>query len=279
MLKRIAVHLNADAGCQRRIDAAITLATTHNAELIGVYPSEVIPQHGYGGTAMPEELRGLLSQRALSDREKIHNEFTEKAKAAGITAHWRTPKGPVEEVLALHARYCRLLVMSKAEDRHSTASPISANVPETVIMSAGRPVLMVPTVGAITTIGERILFCWDQKREAARAFMDAAPLLRNCKELVVLIVDEDADKLRNLDIQGNDFSDLCAAQGYPAPKIMRRSSEGIGVGNVILNTSTDCGSDLIIMGAYGHSRMRQWIMGGASRTLLSSMAVPVMLSH
>jgi len=279
MLGRIAVHLNADAGCQRRIDAAITLATIHKAELIGVYPSEGIPQHGYGGTAMPEELRGMLTKRAVSDQEKIHNDFTEQTKAAGITAHWRTPKGPVEEVLALHARYCRLLVMSKAEDRYSTASPMAANVPETVIMAAGRPVLMVPTVGSIATIGERILFCWDQKREAARAFMDAAPLLRRCKELVVLVVDENADQLRTQDIQGNDFSDLCAALDYPAPKIMRRSSEGIGVGNVILNTSTDCGSDLIVMGAYGHSRMRQWIMGGASKTLLSSMSTPVLMSH
>src|SRR5690625_4978202 len=146
-------------------------------------------------------------------------------------------------------------------------------------MSAGRPVLMVPTVGNIITIGERILFCWDKKREAARAFADAAPFLGTAKELVVLCIDEDTDYLRNQDIQENEFTDLCAAMGYPAPKVLLRSSKGVGVGNVILNTATDYGSDLIVMGAYGHSRMRQWIMGGASKTILSSMTVPALMSH
>lgn len=279
MLGRIAVHLNADAGCQRRIDVAIKLATSHQAELIGIYPSDIVPLHGYGGTDLPDDLRKVIAKRIKSEREGIRNDFTQQTNAAGITAHWRTPQGPVEEVLAQHARYCRLLIMSKAEDRHSTSSPLIANVPETVIMAAGRPVLMVPTVGSIDTIGERVLFCWDQKREAARAFLDAAPFLRHCKELVVLRIDEDANQLRIQDIHDNDFSDLCVALGYPTPKVVMRDSDKIGVGNVILNTATDVGSDLIVMGAYGHSRMRQWIMGGASRTLLSSMTVPVMLSH
>lgn len=139
--------------------------------------------------------------------------------------------------------------------------------------------MMVPAVGTLTTIGERVLFCWDKKREAARAFADAAPLLRAAKELVVLAIDEDTELLREQDIQENDFSALCTALGYPTPKVLLRSSKGVGVGNVILNTATDYGSDLIVMGAYGHSRMRQWIMGGASKTLLNSMTVPVMLSH
>lgn len=279
MLGRIAVHLGADNGCKRRIEVAIKLATEHQAELVGVYPFDVTPQEVYSGTALPSEVTKMIRERIQSDREQIKQEFLEATKAAGIAAHWRMPKGPIDEVLALHARYSRLLVMSKAEDRQSTASPITTNLPETVIMAAGRPVMMVPAVGTLTTIGERVLFCWDKKREAARAFADAAPLLRAAKELVVLAIDEDTELLREQDIQENDFSALCTALGYPTPKVLLRSSKGVGVGNVILNTATDYGSDLIVMGAYGHSRMRQWIMGGASKTLLNSMTVPVMLSH
>lgn len=279
MLGRIAVHLSADDGCQRRLDVAIKLATTHKAELMGVYPFDTTPQPGFSGTAFPREITKMIQDRLVSDREETKRLFEEQTKAAGVTASWRMPRGPVDEVLALHARYSRLLIMSKAEDRQSTASPITTNLPETVIMSAGRPVLMVPTVGSLDTIGQRVLFCWDQRREASRAFMDAAPLLRNAKELVVLGIDEDTNHLRNMDIQEDDFAKLCKAVGYPDPKVLLRSSTGIGVGNVILNTSTDHGSDLIVMGAYGHSRMRQWIMGGASKTLLSSMTVPVLLSH
>lgn len=279
MLGRIAVHLGADDGCERRIEVAIKLAQEHQAELVGVYPIDVNVQQGFSGTALPREITQMIRERLLSDREEIKQKFLDATKEAGVTAHWRTPKGSLDEVLALHARYARVLIMSKSDDPQSTASPITTNLPETVIMAAGRPVLMVPAVGAINTIGDRVLFCWDKKREAARAFADAAPLLQKAKELVVLAIDEDTESLREQDIQENDFSDLCTALGYPAPKVLLRSSKGVGVGNVILNTATDYGSDLIVMGAYGHSRMRQWIMGGASKTLLSAMTVPVMLSH
>lgn len=279
MLGRIAVHLGADSGCDRRIEVAIKLATEQRAEIVGVYPFDVTIQQGYSGTALPSEVTTMIRERLQADRTQTKEKFIKATDEAGIKAHWRTPKGSIDEVLALHARYARLLVMSKAEDALSTASPIAANLPESVIMSAGRPVLMVPAVGNIATIGERVLFCWDKKREAARAFADAAPFLSKAKELVVLAIDEDTDYLRDQDILERDFADLCASLGYPAPKMLLRSSKGIGVGNVILNTSTDYGSDLVVMGAYGHSRMRQWIMGGASKTILSSMTVPVLMSH
>lgn len=279
MLGRIAVHLGADKDCERRIEVAIKLAKEQNAEIVGVYPFDVTIQQGYAGTAMPSEITQMIRERLQVDRTSIKEKFTKAMEEAGIKAHWRAPKGPIEEVLALHARYARLLIMSKAEDALSTASPIAANLPETVIMSAGRPVLMVPAVGNIVTVGERVLFCWDKKREAARAFADAAPFLSKAKELVVLSIDEDTEYLRNQDIHETDFADLCTSLGYPAPKVLLRSSKGVGVGNVILNTATDYGSDLVVMGAYGHSRMRQWIMGGASKTILSSMTVPVLMSH
>lgn len=279
MLGRIAVHLGADDDCKRRIDVAIKLATEHQAELVGVYPFDVTTQQGYTGTALPREITQMIRERIQTNREETQQAFLEATKAAGITAHWRTPKGPADEVLALHARYSRLLIMSKTDDRLSTASPVAINLPESVIMAAGRPVLLVPAVGTISTIGDRVLFCWDKKREAARAFADAAPLLRTAKELVVLAIDEDTEWLRGQDIQENDFAELCTAIGYPAPKVLLRSSKGVGVGNVILNTATDYGSDLVVMGAYGHSRMRQWIMGGASKTILSAMTVPVLMSH
>lgn len=279
MLGRIAVHLGADDGCKRRIDVAIKMAKEHDAEIVGVYPVDVNLQQGYSGTALPREITQMIRERLQTDREETRKLFEETTSAAGIKAQWRTPKGAIDDVLALHARYARLLIMSKTEDPYSTASPVGANLPEAVIMAAGRPVLLVPAVGTMNTIGDRVLFCWDKKREAARAFADAAPLLRTAKELVVLAIDEDTESLRDQDIQENDFSELCTALGYPAPKVLLRSSKGVGVGNVILNTSTDYGSDLIVMGAYGHSRMRQWIMGGASKTLLNSMTVPVLMSH
>ncbi|NYT66682.1 universal stress protein [Alcaligenaceae bacterium] len=278
MLSRIAVHLGHDQGCERRLKAAIVLAKQHKAEIIGIYPSDLMPHPGYDDNVIPAELQQVMKTQAARSRMENKAMFVEQTAAAGVKAQWRGPQGSADEVLALHSRYCDLLVMSKAENR-DTVSAIIPNLPESVVMAAGRPVLMIPTVASVSTVGQRILFCWDQKRESARAFADAAPLLKQCTSLVVLSVDPNPATLSNQDIPDDDFSNYCMAMGYPRPIMENKSSEGYGVGNIILNTATDHGSDLIVMGAYGHSRMRQWIMGGASRTLFSSMTVPVLLSH
>lgn len=278
MLGRIAIHLGNDGSCTRRIDAGLLLAKEHGATVVGVYPTDGVSGHYYDETIIPQDVRKVLRSRREEFRESVRKQFLERAQAAGITAEWRSPRGEADEVLALHARYCDLLIMSKAENLDSVTA-IIPNLPEAVVMAAGRPVLMIPTAGQVTSIGRRVLYCWDQRREAARAFNDATPFLKRCEELVVLEVDRDEQRFGENDLRNEDFANYCTSIGYPAPKHMLKTSENIGVGNVILNTASDAGSDLIVMGAYGHSRMRQWVMGGASRTLLSSMTVPVLLSH
>lgn len=278
MLGRIAIYLSNDEACSRRIEAGLQIAKEHGAEVIGVYPSDGIAGHYYDESIIPQDVRKILRGRHDQFRDSVQKQFLERAEALGVKAQWRAPRGEADEALAIHARYCDLLVMSKAE-RVDTVASIIPNLPESVVMAAGRPVLMIPRVGPIPTVGQRVLYCWDQRREAARSFTDAAPFLKRCKELVILEVDRDEHLLRERDIREQDISDYCTSLGYPKPTHLVKKSEGIGVGNVILNTASDVGSDLIVMGAYGHSRMRQWVMGGASRTLLSSMTVPVLLAH
>src|SRR5690606_36175740 len=278
MLGRIAIYLSNVDECSRSIVGGLQIAKANNAEVIGVYPTDGVGAHYYDESIIPQDIRKVLRGRQDEFRDSIRKLFLERAEAAGLNAQWRAPRGDADEALALHARYCDLPVMSKAE-RVDSVTSIIPNLPESVVMAAGRPVLMIPRVGQIPSIGQRVLYCWDQRREAARAFTDAAPFLKECKELVVLEIDRDEDLFRDCDIREQDISDYCVSRGYPKPKHLVKKSEDIGVGNVILNTASDMGSDLIVMGAYGHSRMRQWVMGGASRTLLSSMTVPVLLAH
>ena len=278
MLGRIAIHLSNDKACSRRIEAGLQLAKAHGAEVVGVYPADGVAGHYYDESIIPQDVRKVLRGRRQEFRESVQKLFQERAEAAGVKAVWRAPNGEADEALALHARYCDLLIMSKAE-RVDSVTAIIANLPEAVVMAAGRPVLMVPNAGNIESIGQRVLYCWDQRREAARAFTDATPFLKNCKELTVLEVDRDDRDFKEFDLRETDFGSFCTSLGYPQPKHLVKKSDGIGVGNVILNTASDVGADLIVMGAYGHSRMRQWVMGGASRTLLSSMTVPVLLAH
>lgn len=194
MLGRIAIYLSNDNACTRRIDAGLQLAKEHNAEVIGVYPTDGASGHYYDESIVPQDVRKLLRNRRDEFRESVRKQFMEKAQAAGVKADWRAPRGEADEALALHARYCDLLVMSKAE-RVDSVTSIIPNLPEAVVMASGRPVLMIPTAGNFASIGKRVLYCWDQRREAARAFTDAAPFLKRCDELVVLEVDRDPNLL------------------------------------------------------------------------------------
>lgn len=278
MLGRIAIHLNEDNGCERRINIGLQLAKKHNAEAIGVYPSASVAGLQQDENILPQEIRQALRGRQETDRDATRVKFLEKAQELGVKAQWRSPKGDKEEALAQHARYCDLVVMSKTE-HYEGSSTFKLNLPESVVMAAGRPVLMIPNFGDFATIGERVLYCWDSKRESARALTDAAPLLAEAKALTVLEIDPDTKYAQDKDIREQDITDYCTSRGYPAPKHLILDSTGFGVGNVILNTATDTDADLIVMGAYGHSRMRQWIMGGATSTLLSSMTIPVLLAN
>src|SRR5690606_1570566 len=145
------------------------LAKEHGAEVIGVYPADGVAGHYYDESIIPQDIRKVLRNRRDEFREIVRTKFLERAASAGVKAEWRAPKGEADEVLALHARYCDLLVMSKAERVDSVAA-IIPNLPGSVVMASGRPVLMIPNAGSIESIGRRVLYCWDQRREAARAF-------------------------------------------------------------------------------------------------------------
>src|SRR5690606_5981410 len=179
MLGRIAIHLNNDKACTRRIDVGLALAKQHGAEVVGVYPSDGVVGHYYDESIIPQDARRIVLERREGLRESVRKQFLESAQAADVNAVWRSPRGEADAALALHARYCDLLIMSKAEQVDSVTS-IVANLPESVVMAAGRPVLMIPNAGRLESIGERVLYCWDQRREAARAFTDATPFLKSC---------------------------------------------------------------------------------------------------
>ncbi len=275
---RIAIHLSNDASCIRRIETGLQLAKNRDAAVVGVYPTDGIASYYYHEQVLPQEARTSLKHNQDKDKETTRQLFLDKAQEAGVAAQWRAPDGDADQALAQHARYSDLIIMSKTP-REEARRSLAPNLPESVVMAAGRPVLLLPNAGPINSIGERILYCWDQRREAARAFTDAAPMLKSCQELVVLEVDRDQAQFNSRDLHDDDFTNYCISLGYPTPRHIVQHSDGLGVGHIILNTASDYSSDLIVMGAYGHSRMRQWVMGGASRTLLESMTVPVLMAQ
>lgn len=279
MLGRIALDLTKDANQARRVQLAMQLATQHKAELIGICTDPPMPRYMYDEAGISQQVLDKLQGQFTQEKIEIKAHFLKQAVLAGIRAQCRMPKAPAEEALAAHARSCDLLIMSQTDTAQLNWA-IPPSVVDSVITAAGRPVLVVPYAGDTRrTIGQHVLFCWDYGRRAARALADAAPLLRTASRLTVLTVDPQPDMLYSLDIHPEDLPAYCAAHGYPAPKAVHTISEGVGIGNAILNAAADHDCDMIVMGLYNRSRVREWILGGTSKTLLQSMTVPILFAH
>jgi nucleotide-binding universal stress UspA family protein len=150
--------------------------------------------------------------------------------------------------------------------------------PEQVALASGRPVLIVPYAGHFDNVGRRVLIAWNATREAARAVSDAMPLLTSAELVTVLTIDPREGPHGHGELPGADIALHLARHGVKA-QIERTVSAGMPVGEVLLSRVADLGADLIVMGAYGHSRAREVLLGGATRSVLRSMTVPVLMSH
>jgi nucleotide-binding universal stress UspA family protein len=276
MYKTLLVPVDERQRSTRSIELAGRLAREFDAHVVGLFvqPAPYIPgvAHLEGGQKLAEDLREKLI-REPSRRAKA--QFDACVGAAGITAaEWRTAEGDRADAVALHARYADLLIINQTDPGDADASQFAS----AVLLSLGRPALLVPYAGEFSSVGTNVLVAWNASREAARAVTDALPLLRRAERVVVMAVDAHASPAGHGESPGADIAVFLARHGVKAEAAPTVSS-GVDVGNTILSRASDQGADLIVMGAYGHSRVREIVLGGATRTLLQSMTVPVLMSH
>jgi nucleotide-binding universal stress UspA family protein len=195
----------------------------------------------------------------------------------GLCAEWREiPEGPDADP-ALHARYADLAILGQLDPERAEPDLIRPR-PDQVALASGRPVLIVPYAGHFDNAGRRVLIAWNATREAARSVSDAMPLLTSAELVTVLTIDPREGPHGHGEIPGADIALHLARHGVKA-EIERTVSAGLPVGEVLLSRAADLGADLIVMGAYGHSRAREMLLGGATRSVLRSMTVPVLMSH
>ncbi|BEG73571.1 universal stress protein [Achromobacter xylosoxidans] len=278
MYRRISVHLDHGFDCPRRTAVALALARRHKAELVGIYASSAPLQYYYGESVMMSRTLDVMRDLQAQNRGAVQNAFLEAAATADVPAVVRAGASSPSASVALLGRTSDLLVVSQ-QNREDIEAAHENEFVEQTLLAAGRPVLVVPSSGDFPVIGDRVLYCWDGSREAARALADAAPLLRLASHLVVLTMDEGAATRKEEAVPFEDLATYCIAQGMPAPDHARRDIKGVGVGGTILNAAADYSADLVVMGAYGHSKFREWAMGGATASILKSMTVPIMFSH
>ena len=176
----------------------------------------------------------------------------------------------------MQARYADLVIVGQADPDDVSMTP--ADLPEAVALATGRPMLVVPHIGVNTRPGQIVMLCWNASRESARAASDALPFLTRAQKVILLAVEPKPSAFGHGEEPGADAAAWLARHGVDVT-VQRDVADDDDIGNVILSRAADYGVDLIVMGLYGHSRLREMVLGGASRTLLSSMTVPVLMGH
>ncbi|WP_116519824.1 universal stress protein [Achromobacter insuavis] len=278
MFRRIAVHLDNGVDCRRRIDIALKMAKAHDAHLTGIFASYMLPGYFYDEGGLWARSMDIIKEINTKGRAATQEAFSQAAAQAGVPISWRQGDDTPADCLVRHARYSDIVIVSQENGYDIEAATGNDFVPQ-ALLAAGRPVIVLPTVGSFETIGRRVLYCWNRSREAARALADAAPMLRSALALRALTLQDANAEDPERQAAYEDLAAYCASHGFPPLEAETRDAREAGIGDAILDAAADFGADLIVMGAYGHSRARQWILGGATRSLLTAMTAPVLFSH
>jgi len=273
--RTLLVHVDNRASSQDRLAYAIALAGREAAELVGLY---VVP-----GTDLAPSTAAMLGSDAVARRLERFSEmqhaaeqrFRDAVAAAGVDAQWRAPAGPSIETAIAHARTTDLVVVGQ---RDPSEPGFGDALVSGVLLSAGRPVLVVPSAGAPASVASRVLIAWNGGREAARAVADALPLLARAGRVCAVGVDESRETSVDERLADTRLRQWLARHDI-AIEVEREAVRGVGVGEWLLSRAADLGSDLLVMGGYAHARMRELVLGGVTRTMLGAMTIPVLMAH
>ena len=263
------------------LEFAGVLAQEHGARLIGVFlqpeptvtPAETFAR-GKGMLHVSEVHRAQL-ERIDADYRAL---FENIVRRHGIRpeSEWRSLPYLSSEV-GMHAYYSDLVVIARPQPASQTARP--PGLVESLLLTSGRPMIVFPSTSMVSRV-HRILVGWNAKRESIRAVADALPLLVKAEAVEVLVVDHERHPSAHGQEPGADMARHLARHGVHV-EVRRLSSgrEGEEVGHLLLSQAAAFGADLLVMGAYGHSQLSQWMFGSVTRTVLREARLPVLMSR
>jgi nucleotide-binding universal stress UspA family protein len=273
--KTILIHIDPGKRCATRVEVAIRLALQYDAHLVALYSRAPVIFPGYLMAQVGAEIIAAREKAAAEEVAGAEADFTRQALAMGLmNVEWRKTFDDPVDAMSMHARCADLVVIGQSDSVDD--SGVAPDFPERLVPAAGRPVLILPKVGNFPTVGKRVLIAWNASREATRAVTDAIPLLKLADNVSVMAIDPKQDEHGG--VSGADIALYLARHGVQV-EVKTDYSADIDVGNEMLSRAADLSADLIVMGCYGHSRLKEWVLGGATRTILESMTTPVLMSH
>jgi len=281
MIRDLMMPMTGTAGDQNALRASIALAELMSAHLTVIESVNLpMPFPGPWGlspdTVMPdvyEELRALGEVHAGTLRERLQRE--------SISWEVRVVESMLADPsrnLALHARYANLSIMSAAVEQSSVESDLIAAIFSTLLFESGRPVLVIPPHHPAVLPISHAVVAWQPTREGTRALHDALPLLLTARTVDILTVDPVIGETRHGERPGADIAGHLARHGIKVNVVVRPPQRET-TATALLRHAVESGAQLLVAGGYGHSRLREWAIGGTTRELLQTICLPILFSH
>jgi nucleotide-binding universal stress UspA family protein len=276
--KTVLVSLNDVPRVEAMLEAAARIATICDAHVIGCYVVPAFTIYPEVGFAAPPAVDDTRQQYFKTNVAAVKARFETMLRKEGLKGEWRTVNSLYAEIapsLMEHGRAADLIMVSQiAQDPVAYIEP---GLVDHVVMESGRPVLVVPQKGALAEI-KSVVAGFNATREAARALFDSLPLLQGVKEVRVVWVDPYKERSVAGEVPGAEAAAALARHGIKATA-EGLAAGGINAGEALLQHANDLGAGLLVVGAYAHSRMREYIFGGATQHVLAHANIPVLLSH
>ena len=272
-IRNILYHgFNGEAG-EAVEQAAIRLADDHDASLTALSVVDNTPIPTYVMPYVPVNMAETYIDEARADAQKVKARCAESERTSGRSIEWRYAEGDIRAVFTQQARYTDLCVLAQGAGDNVPVGP-SLNLPSDLVMSSGRPVLVVPWNWSGSHIGKRVVISWNGSKEATRALHDSMPILEKADAVKVITVGPEETR----HIPGAETAQHLAQHGVnvEADHVIERDRS---TAEAICDSVRDFGADLLVGGAWGHSRMLQTIMGGVTHDLLNNPPAPLFLSH
>jgi nucleotide-binding universal stress UspA family protein len=275
--RTIVVHLDCGMRRAERVGLSVTLAEQFDAYVIGVFALDIMRIPSYAEAEAAPILVAIERKKRVEAEQQAEREFREIV-GSRIKSEWRTFTGEPVAAVAFAARCADVVLIGQFDPDHYEADCVPRYFMQDVVLAAGKPVLIVPYAGHYAHVGKRSMVAWKPTREASRAVWDALPILQRSDAVKVVTFERGKTVLPNEESARSDMARYLERHAVNAT-VTTSAAYKIGVGEAILSSAADFGADSIVMGAYGHSRLRERVLGGATRTILDSMTIPVLMSH
>jgi nucleotide-binding universal stress UspA family protein len=276
--KSIVVQLDTSKRAQVRLESAVRLARHFGAHLTGLFAMFTPDPRAFQVMAGTAEYYTNHEQAREEDRAAIERLFRAELLRAGLQGEWVVTNEYANTSVPRLGR-CADLIIAGQDDLGDPEAYVSDRFPEHLVLAAGRPVLLIPYAGIFPSIGKHIMIAWDGSREATRAVHDALPLLQQAIGVIVVTVDKTRGNAHDSRIPASEIATVLARHGVNVEINSIDGGHDLPIGDALLSHAADNAVDLVVMGAYGHTRWQELILGGATRTMLDSMTVPVLMSH